>query len=57
VLDAGERIGGVLLDAAADALEVGVRGALGSLLGRAADAASHAAESLKSTKRKVDGRD
>ena len=44
----------MLLDAAAEALEIGVRGALGSLLGRAAGAASNATEALKNARERID---
>jgi hypothetical protein len=53
--DAAEKVGNVLIDVAAEALEVGVRGALGSLLGRATGAAEHAAEALKKAKERVNG--
>jgi hypothetical protein len=57
LLDAGEKVAGALIDVAAEAVEVGVRGALGTVLGRASQAASRATDALREAKRKIDGRD
>lgn len=43
------------MDVAAEAVEVGVRGALGTVLGRASQAASRATDALRDAKRKIDG--
>ena len=57
MFDVGEKIGGVLIDVAAEAVEVGVRGALGSLLKRAAGAAENATDALKNARDRIDPKD
>jgi hypothetical protein len=50
-------VAGTLMGVAAEAIEVGVRGALGSVLDRASKAAGHAADTIDRARRRVEGDD
>jgi len=51
LLDVGERFAGVLIDVAAEAVTVGVREAVDTVLGRAQRAAGQAAETIGRARR------